>query len=569
MPTVPRYERGVGTRPLPAARKSAAETPLSTGAGVSLARGRKLQQVADFGGVVERIGLTVYTGIQQQERDRADQVAALEWNNRYSEWKNKRLYDPQAGAFTQQGKNAMGLPEQIATEFQLVTGEIEAGLSNDRQRLAFQRYKAQESANLDLDVRRHVFREMQTYEATELTSTIENAHEAAVANAQDPRRVGEELDRAVSAIKTSGPRLGFGPAQIEKQVADVTSATHVGVIEQLLATEKDKAAKVYFEETRGQISGPAIARVERALEEGTIRGESQRKADAILAAGGTFTEQLDKVKAIDDPKLRDATRERVEHQKAVDDRITRERDEQTLRGAYDLVDKSKDVRSIPPATWASLSGGERSALRGYAHTLAKGVPVVTDLPTFYGLMQKAGDDPAAFATENLLAYRHKLDEVEFKQLASLQLSIRTGDKNKAEKDLGSFRTHTQILDDTLNQFGIDPKPDDGSPEAKKLAQLRRMLDTQVQAQIDLTGKKPTNDDIQDMADNLLSKEVAADGPWYKFFAPTTKRLLDLTIDDVPKGERDQIVKSLQEHRRPVSDATILDVYISTRARLGK
>jgi len=576
MPVV-RREREVSTAPLPGVRKTAALTGLSEGAGVESAKVGVGASIAGVGSQAARMGVSAFAKIQQESRDRADSVAILEAERRIAEWENRRLYDPEKGALNVRGKAAMALPDELANEYASLTGEIEKTLGSDRQRQAFARVKTSRGMGLDLTVQRHVFGEMNRYEGEELKATVENAQQAAIANALDPARVGVELDRAIGAIKTHAPRLGLGPEAVEKQVAAVTSSTHVGVIDRLLTNDKDKAARAYFEETRGQINGEAIAKVERALDEGTLRGESQRKADEIVLEGGTLTAQREKVRAIDDPKLRDAVQQRVEHEAAIKERTDRETEEATLQGAYNIVDKNGgNVNGIPPATWSGLSGGARSALRSYAEHIARGVPVKTDLPTFYGLMQKAGTDPQGFVTENLLQYRHKLDEVEFKQLSGLQLSIRSGNAKAADKDLAGFRTKSEILDDSLRQYGIEPGGKDQTPEERNaIAQLRRMLDLRIDGQQELTGKKATNPDIQQAVDDLLSAraEVKEEGTWSGFFtsAPffdttTTKRLIDLKPGDVPAQYRMQIVEALNKARRPVSDTTILDMYLEARAR---
>jgi len=577
MPTVQRAQREVSTAPLPGVRKTAAKTAASEGAGLAVAQGNLAESIGGVGSTVARMGVQGFNRIQDEERERADSVAILSAERQISEWENKRLYDPQTGALNVRGKDSFTMPEQINQEYDDLTGKIESGLGTDRQRAAFARLKMQRGAGLDLTVRRHVFNEMNRYEGEELKALVENAQSSAIANALDPRRVGEELDRAIGAIKTHAPRLGMGPEAVDLQVKAVTSTAHVGVIERLLADDRDGAAKAYFEETRGQISGPAIARVEKAIDEGTLRGTSQRKADEIIAAGGTLTEQREKVKGIDDPKLRDAVNERVEHNALVKERADRELEENNMTAAYNILDKTPNIRNIPPATWATFNGATRAAMRTYSEHLIKGTPVATDLPTYYGLMQKAASNPEEFATTNLLGYRGKLDETEFKQLAGLQLSIRTGNAKAADKDLGGFRTNTQILDDTLRQYGIEPSgTDQTSDERLAIAQLRRMLDTRIEAQSTLTGKKPTNVDIQQAADDLLSQKVniKVPGSWLNilpggapfFDTTTTKRLIDMKPGDVPADYRAKIIESLQKSGRPVSDTTILDLYLEARAR---
>jgi hypothetical protein len=576
MPTVATYgPRKVGTAAIPGARLTAAETPESEGIGLARANEQLGQTLGQIGGQVFGMGARSYAEAVQQERDRADSVALLNANNQLAKWENQRIYDPQSGALTVKGNNSFGLPETINAEYDKVASDIEATLSTDKQRQQFARARLDRGAQLDLTLRRHVYGEMQRYEGQELNSLIENSQQAAIANATDIRRVGVELNRQVDAITTHAPRLGMGPEEVTKQINATRSATHVGVLQNLLAKDQQQTAQIYYDETKSQINGDQIARIEKSLNEGKVRGESQKQVDAIVAAGGTFTDQLAKARAIEDPEVRDATETRLEQRKAVNDRLEREANETASKTAYNIIDQTGDVYRIPPSAWQSFTGGERSAMISYAGSRAKGVAVETDIPTYYTLMQKASADPEAFSQDNLLRYRAKLGDTEFKQLAGLQNSIRNGDREKAEKDLGPARLQEGVIDDSLTLYGIDPKAKPDTTEGKAIAQLRGMLRSRVEAQQALTGK-PVNDvDVRAMSDAILSQSSTVKGSWWNIFPggkpffDTQKRLIDLTIGDVPAEDRSQIERALKLRNRPISDATVLDLYLETRARTGK
>lgn len=572
MPTVARVTRTQGTAPIPGARRSAAENADSAGVNLEEAKAGTADAGARLGATVAAAGVTIARDQREavdRERERADQIAVLNASNVLSAWENKRLYDPNAGALAVRGKDAFGLPEKVGDEYQKIAGAVEAGLGTDRQREAFQRVKLERQAQLDLTLRRHVYGEMQRYEGQELQAFVENAKNAAIASAGDPQRIGMELGGAVAAIKQHGARLGMGPEQIQESIAQTTSATHVGVIEQLLAQDRATAASVYFDETKSAIKGESLARIEKALDEGKIRKTSQTKSDEIIAAGGTLTEQREKARAIDDPKLRDAVEERIEHNATLKERAEREMEQQTLRGVYNVLDQTHDVRKIPTSTWAGLDGGQRASARSYAEHLARGVAVETDQPTYYALIQKAAHDPESFATENLLTYRAKLGDTEFKQLAETQAAIVKGDRAKAEHDLGPARIQESVVDDGLTLYGIDPKA-----KPKAVAQLRSMLRVRVETQQRLTGKPVPDADVRSMMDQLLSTTTDVPGSWWNIFpggkagpfGSDSKRVTELTIEDIPALDKQQITEALKRASRPISDATILDLFIERKAR---
>jgi hypothetical protein len=570
MPTV---RRTVQTSALPGARRTAAETALSQGAGVEQARGETGLAIARVGNAIAQPGYSIFARnaaetrrLQDEERRRADDLAVLGAENRLAEWERARLYDPKQGALTLKGKDSFELPEAIEEEFGKLAGEVERTMQTPEQKAAFARVRASRQNAVSMTVRRHVYGEMQTYRANELKARVDNAQDLAIHNALDPRRAGEELQRAVDAISLEAPRLGFGPEQVAAQIAGVRSNVHVGTIERLIENDQMTAAREYFEEASSQIAGDKLADIEKAIEAGALKANAQRESDRIVAAGGTLTAQREQARQIQDPDLRDAVMQRIEHENAVQERVDRETHEDRLRGVYDILDRQPNIANIPATEWSRMSGAERSSARAYAEAKAKGTPVETDLATYYSLMQKAAEDPEAFATENLLRYRGKLHETEFKQLAGMQVSVRNGERRTDEVE--AYSTFTQIFNDTLEGVGFDPD------DAGALA-LRRRFEQMAETEARLAGKKKlTNTEIQEVLDRLVMNVTTEKGAWGNIipggqpFWDVTKRGFDLSIDDVPQGMRPQIVDALRRKNIPITNDTILDTYLRHLQRTG-
>src|SRR6185436_5298202 len=222
-----------------------------------------------------------------------------------------------------------------------------------------------------------------------------------------------------------------------------------------------------------------------------------------------LSEMREKAKGIQDAEVRDNVTQRIEHEWSVREAINRQDEENALKGAFNILDKTPDIHKIPPTAWVSFTGAQRGALMAYADKLSAGTPVETDYPTYYSLMTQAGKDPTTFANANLLNYRAKLGDTEFKQLTDIQLSIRNKDNAKADRDLGDFRTKDQIVTDSLIKFGITTDDSKLSTDQRRaLAELRQLVDTRTTAQANLTGKKPTGQDIQSIVDQILSSSIS-------------------------------------------------------------
>lgn len=573
MPIV-RKRRDVSTTALPGARRTAAETVTSQGGAVAAARARTFETIGQIGQAGANLGVRIGGRIEaerrraaEEEKNRADQVAVISAESRLAQWERDRVYDPQKGALTQKGQAAFTLPETIDEEFEKVAGEIEATLGTPEQKAAFVGVRARRGQQVGLTIRRHVYGEIQTYEAGELKARLDNAVDIAIANAHDPRRAGEELGRAEQAIRTMGPRIGLGPEQIEQQVDALWSAGVTGIIDRLLANDQVNAAQVYYDEQKSMIAGDQLARIEKALETGQLRKEGQTQADAIIRAGGTLAEWREKARAIDDAATRDEVMQRVEHEGAVVEKIKQDDDETRMRRAADVVDRTKSVAGIPTSDLSKMSLGQRSSLRSYAKQLAEGTEPETDFPTLYRLFQQAGDDPQAFAKVNLLDHLDKLGKQDREQLAQLQLSIRNADRKSADAVIDGFMTNQQIVNDALLSVGLDPTPAPGSENVDAVIRLRREVDRQVQALQTRTGKKATNQDVQGIVDELLTSVTTVKGTGKMIdiftsqpYRDVQKRLADVTLADMPATLKQQAIESLRGNGQVVSDAALLSLY---------
>lgn len=574
---VVRTQRQVNLDRLPGVRLTAAETADSTGATAEESKAAVGRAIAGLGATAANIGIQKYSELQQAERDRADSVAILAYQRQYGEWENKYLFDRDNGAMSKQGKDSFGLPEQTQEEFTKVTGDLDKTLTNERQRTLAERFKADRAVSLDLTVRRHVLQEQDRYEGEELKGHLENLQNSIAANANDPKTALKLTAEGVASMQEHLPKIGLGPEAVQQRVMKFTSGAHEAVINQLLSSDQDKAAKVYFEqpEIKAQIDGDAQARIERALEEGSIRGESQQKADAIIATGGTLTEQRTAAKNIDDPKVRERVLQLIEHEDAVNDKAKRDADEALLNTVYDKVRKSGgNLSVISPAEWQQV-GSRQPGVRAYADSLARGIPTQTDASTFYNLMEKARTDPDAFLRENLLDYRHKLDDGDFNTLTHLRMQITNGQRAGQNKELEQFSTNKQLIDSALSLYNVNPNAKPNSDEGRAIAQLHRLVGQQVDDLAARTGKKPQSQDVQEIIDRTLGATGTKKGSWWNIFPggqpfwDEPKRLIDFTIADVPADQVALIKDALRRRQRTITDQTIVDTYILKQLQGGQ
>ncbi|MDB4871975.1 MAG: hypothetical protein JWL97_2979 [Gemmatimonadales bacterium] len=509
--------------------------------------------------------------IYERATEHANQVALLDADSNLSALETKVLYDPHTGALNMRGKNAAGAPEAVQEQWTKGVSDIEGSLSSDVQRMAFRRAVDQRAATLNETVARHVDTETKVYDDQTTQSYVNNERTAALANYQDPKRIQLAVDRQRAAIGLYATRNGLSDERKQELLTDVGSKTQVGVIGRMLANKLDLDARSYYETVKDQISGEDAPQLEKALHEGSVRGESQRQADAITAkAGVTLSDARAEWLKIKDPEVRDATEDRVRKffsEEAENQRLVRE---QSMTLAGNILDRTHDVHNIAPTLWNSFSVGEKSSLMEYQEKLAKGIPVQTNWTAYYDLMSRAST-PATrngFIQESLMGYRAQLGDAEFKQLVDLQKDLRQKDAT-AEGKLGGIRTRMQVVDDGIRTAGLHRVLDDNA-----IALFRRRVDEEADQMEQRTGKLPSAVDVQGIVDNLLVQGVTKGGPFNWF--DTSKRQYERSADekapfvinasDIPPGERVKIESSLRAARQPVNDATVLRVYQQKQQR---
>jgi len=611
MPTVPRLTRQVAPTALPSARLTASETFASTGVGVAEARADAAQQegrasqrtwgaVARFGGALMQASDTVGQ-IVQAERLRADQTLTMDAENQLS-MKVNALGET---ALSTKGKHAMGVPEQTMAAYNTMADLIASGLTNERQRVAFSRTRANTAARLDLSLRRHVSTEMENYADGEAEAKVSNAVSAMAASAHGLtgdsaadtntlKAISYDLKDAVFTVRQAGQRKGKSDDEINASVMKVTTAGHVGVIEALLANEQVGAAQAYFEEARdaGQMnSGEAQSRVVKALESGSLRKRSQDAFDAIVDTKPE-AEWIKESRKIDDAQLRDEVEQRVQHQLNINERATRESHEKRVTNAKNIIDQTGDWRKVPPQDWDTFTVGESGALRSYAEHRVTQVSVKTDPGVYHFLSSLAmSDDPAQraeFVKLPMMGLVNRLSPSDWQQFVDAQGRVRKGDIDAANKMLVNVATQNNMVNEALLRMGMDPSPQ--QPGAKTFNQdatdlvndFRRRVRTEATRIEEVTKKPVTDADVQMIVDRLAfpgkERPSGAKGMpplTYRFEAEgslgrTTDIALGsnagdaLTVTGVPAEFLRQIIDDLARRKKPLTDANIVGTWNNFR-----
>lgn len=551
MATVPRLTNNVQQAPLSGAKmRDVSQGVDSFGGGQRVAEGFQAASRA----------ANVATDFIVQEKKKADQVQLTQAYADAVKAKNDLMYNPKSGAVGRKGKEAFGAMDEYLPQFDTRMQEIEDRLGDDNQKAMFKDIRIKQKMDFDGDLQRHVFQESKAYDAETLTKGLEAAREDAILNYQTPGKVGESIATQKAFILQHAANNGRSPEWTEMALKTAESQTHKDVIERLLANGEDMTASTYYKTIKGSVTGDDATGLEKALEEGSLRGNSQRMSDDMIAKYGSLGSAMKAVRQIEDPKLRDSVQDRVRGEFAFREQENKKYVDTLERGAYDVLDRTNgDLTRIPPQDWTKFDGASRSALKSYADRKKNGLATETDIEKYYNLKELAGNPATAnkFRDLNLMKFKPYLNEADMKKF----IEIQTDFKAKGKSDtLDGWRSDRDIVVEAFQAMKMKPDKD---PE--KFQKFAQMTDERMARESQRLGRKLTNDEVQKIVDDTKVKVITDKG----FFYDTKKRLfeldgteknLEVDFKDIPVREREKIVDFLKRNGKEATNDNIIQWY---------
>lgn len=444
--------------------------------------------------------------IQEDAELRADQVGAAEDDAALSELETRLLHAPQTGALNIQGKAAMGAMESVRKEWESGVASIGKGAITPRRKMALERASAQRYAHISRALNQHSAREIERYEDQTTEALVKNEQAAAIANWGDPLRVALSLDRQMAALQDMANRKGFDPEAFSQIASQEESRTNMGVLSQMLNAGQDMEAKKYVQENKDGFWGEDRIRAGRLVEEGSYRGEAQRRADGILSSTKGRAEAREEARKIEDEKLRGLVEDKIVREWALRDQETeRAKDVRyagALNDAIEAVENGNDpYQVITGEVWDALDPGEKMKVRGLISDITKKGDVETDERVSASYYSMTDEERGKLTPEKLLALRPGLSKADYKKIESDWGRVRASGpasyKGLFSDDEAIARAMQQSRVSGVN---VGASPSDvikGSPEAfyriKGLFDMRLEADPEKKA--DAKGKRQILDSI--------------------------------------------------------------------------
>lgn len=529
MARVPVYgQRRVETAPLPNQQRN----PNAPSAAFGVQGPNVVGQVAN-----------ALTPLVEREIARADRLAITEAENALHQ------VDTDLSTQAQQqfrGKDALGATAWAEGERTKRVSEIAAGL-NGRQRELFTMRAGQSWQQVRSKLEGYGHQEFERHEADVFGAGLQiRLNDART----DPTAAPAKLAEARAMVATFGQQRGWSPEQVQEKQGAVASRLHAGVIESMLAQGNDLAAEQYAKTHIAEITGDERTSVQKMLEVGTRLGKAQRNADRILATEGiTKTQAYALAKEIEDPQ------ERQDAERELDTQFRRIAEAE--RADYETLSEQAfsaavNTGRVPANLLSRLKAKDQVAVRDFLRSQTEGRPIETDWGAYYDLKTLAATAPDRFRRENLLSYRGKLGETEFKELVTLQTKVRGGDSNPDE--VRGFRT--------VRESVVDALPTDVKPESEEGRAVMRAVDQEVVAWKRANpGKEISNEEARRITAQVVRREVQVRG---RLGRTSTRPARDVKPEDrakafvpffsIPAADRTELTRLFQQlGRAPTMD----------------
>jgi hypothetical protein len=260
--------------------------------------------------------------------------------------------------------------------------------------------------------------------------------------------------------------------------------------------------------------------------------------------------------------LEEVTRQHDEMLKAK----KQQEDEATAKGYEWLQGNGGRFSQMPTNIRAAIPAKEFDNLMNYGARVAKGDDI-TDPVVF----NKMATDDAWLRTmtdAQFLIHSRKLSQADAQQMALRRGKLINGESGaKGPNDLDTAGVNS-ILNNRLQQIGIDPSPKDAGADAQRVGAIRKYVwDSVLQAQ-QAAGKKFNDAETASMVDKLFAQNVTFQNTFLGFnTGKDSQRLLSMKPGDIP-GD---VKRRLREDFKAAgitdpTDADLLGAYFELRGR---
>lgn len=210
--------------------------------------------------------------ILEQERARADQTAVSSADTARESWTNTRLYDPQNGAFTREGANALGVTNEVLSDYDKHVTDVMGGLNSRRQQAAFIANASNQRAAIQGQLARFESAQRGKYEDDAANSRVSTAIDSAALAYTDPTTQALSRGAIENMLTEQKARKGWDDSTFQAQRNAALSNLHEAVVTNMLANRNIPLAQAYFNTNQSELDAVGRDKILNKIDS-TMRSE--------------------------------------------------------------------------------------------------------------------------------------------------------------------------------------------------------------------------------------------------------------------------------------------------------
>lgn len=512
------------------------------------------------------------------EKIRADQTAVQEATDKLAQIHTKILYDPQTGVIASRGVNAIPAQTKGWADYKKATNDIAGTLNGPEQKGAFTKAALAMGDTFNRQAMSHVDQQLKEHDTSTFKSLVKNLTDQGAMSYGDALHRSLLLNTLDDNATQYARRNGLGPDETEAMKSDINSNFHEQVISRMLADKNDITAQKYFDENKDNITDSKTRdQIEKQLEVGSYRGESQRKADTIWKdSDGNLSDALDNARDIKDPELRDKTIDRLKERDRENKEARVSDQENAFYDASQQLGQAKQQGKIngdssledfvPPSTWIRMTPSQQESLK---RLYLGGDENSAQVWTSWNLMSptdKAGMSKADFQT-NVLSHLDKKN----RDTAMHQYNDALGNKTMALSD----HEQATLIEKSAQESGIINGLRPGKSAKKLTGDAARdygAFQDNIQSAVSdyertvLGGRRRASlEETQKIVDQQILKGLEDKGP--SLFTSAGRSLglsttPTVTYDKIPEDAREHLLSFARQSGKKISQEKMERAYVA-------
>lgn len=507
--------------------------------------------------------------IAERERQRADAAQLLEADTAMALLEDTLFHDPENGAYSKRGKDALAVPDSLWPEWEKREGEIRANLPAHLQG-QFGQFANSRRRDLSRTLTRHITQESDKYYGELSEAYITTAANSASSNYTDPGRIDTEVARAIVGIEGTGILEGKPDEWKKAKRQEIESRIRAGALERMISDDPI-TAQAYYDKHKDSFLGETQAKVERLLKP-LVMG-ARVKEEAAKYAGMDYLEALKSARDIADPDLQAGVLKEIEFSEKIRVETKRRADEQMGEDISSAIETASpllpidEILSPNQLAWAQ-ENGKVSSIESRLRQRIDGQQPKTDpaelsrLDTLITQAQE-GDAKAlqALQAENPVDWYGKLDRTMWEHQKERRASILNAGVDKdAAKKAANFASESELLAAEVWQpLGIPASGNLTQRQAEMKSQFQRAYIEQKRVFVEENQREPTAADRRQIMRDLLQTRTVIE-PGFFYDSEVELRAFQTNVE-IPSVHRAAIRDAFrQEHGREPSESDIQRIY---------